>query len=67
LLFQCFRGRGFRFYTEKGPLKKNKIQQILALGQSQNHRPRITAAFSHDIINAHDDPTQVGKGLPRWH
>ena len=67
LLFQCFRGRGFRFYTEKGPLKKNKIQQILALGQSQNHRPRITAAFSHVVINAHDGPTQVGKGLPRWH
>lgn len=67
LLFLCFRGRISEFYTEKRLLNKTKFSKSLLWVSTKSHRPRITAAFSHDIINAHAGPMQVSKGLPRWH
>ena len=64
LLFQCFRGRGFRFYTEKGPLNKTKFSKSLLWVSTKTTDPESLQHFHTTLLMLMMVPHRSVRGFP---
>ena len=64
LLFQCFRGKGFRFYTEKGPLNKTKYSKSLLWVSTKTTEPESLQYFHMTLLMLMMVPHRSVRGFP---